>query len=67
MGTSVYSNMWSLLYFRVSSVGLLHFILYNAGMWNNLENKFVSYADDTLHGEIISLSDHNIDGFLKNY
>ena len=40
-----------------SVLGPLLFILYTADMWNNLENKIVSYADDTtLYGEVKSPS-----------
>ena len=35
------------------------FILYTADMWNDLENKIISYADNTtLYAEIVSPSEH---------
>ena len=41
-----------------SVLGLLLFILYTNDMWNDLENKTISYADDTtLYAEIASLSE----------
>ena len=41
-----------------SVLGLLLFILYTADMWNDLENKIISYADDTtLYAEVASPSD----------
>ena len=42
-----------------SILGPLLFILYTADMWNDLENKLISYADDTtLYAEIASPSEH---------
>ena len=39
-------------------LGPLLFILFTADMWNNVENKIVSYADDaTLYSEISTSSD----------
>ena len=41
-----------------SVLGPLLFILYTADMWNDLENKIISYADDTtLYAEIASPSE----------
>ena len=41
-----------------SVLGLLLFILYTANMWNDLEYKFILYADDiTLYAEVASPSD----------
>ena len=41
-----------------SVLGPLLFILYTADMWNDLENKIISYADDTtLYAEIASTSE----------
>ena len=37
----------------------LLFILYTAGMWNDLENKIILHADDTtLYAEVVSPFDH---------
>ena len=48
METSANLNQWS----RV-----LLFILYTADMWNDLENKIISYSDDTtLYAEVIANS-----------
>ena len=44
-----------------SVLGPLLFILFTADMWNNLENKIISYADDTtLYAEINSPSDRSL-------
>ena len=44
-----------------SVLGPLLFILFTADMWNNLENKIISYADDTtLYAEVNSPCDRNI-------
>ena len=41
-----------------SVLGPLLFILYTADMWNDLENKIISYADDiTLYAEVASHSE----------
>ena len=41
-----------------SVLGLLLFILYTAGMWNDLENKIILYANDTtLYAEVALPSD----------
>ena len=44
-----------------SVLGPLFFIIYIVDKWNYLENKIISYADDTtLYAEVASLSDHII-------
>ena len=45
----------------------LAFILYIADLWNNLENKVISYADDTtLYAVVASPSDSiNVDNSLN--
>ena len=50
-----------------SVLGLLLFILYTADMWNDLENKVISYADDTtLYAVVASPSDSiNVDNSLN--
>ena len=50
-----------------SVLGPLFFILYTADMWNYLENKNISYANDTtLYAKVVSLYDHiNVANFLN--
>ena len=50
-----------------SVLGPLLFILYTADIWNDLENKMISYADDSiLYAEFASLSNRmNVANSLK--
>ena len=58
MGTSVNLNVWFLVYLG-SVFDSLFFVLYTTEMWNDLENKILSYTDDvTLYTEVASPYDH---------
>ena len=42
-----------------SVLGPFFFIIYTADMWNDLENKIISYVDDTtLNAEVALSSEH---------